>query len=89
VLEQRREHIVRQVIDSLIVDVVLDVEEAIRLGIGRVDGLVPDVLGALDQLGVVHQVTLGVEVEVNGVIAEDREDVLAVLCADGVWWPIS
>lgn len=81
-LEQAGEHIVRQVVHGLVVDVVLDVEEAVRLDVGRVDGLVPDVLARLDERRVVHQIALGVEVEVDGVVAEGGEDVLAGFGAD-------
>jgi hypothetical protein len=67
-LEERRERVVCEVIHRLIVNIMLDLKEAVRLDIGLVDGRVPDVLTGLDKLRVIHQVALGVEIEVNNVV---------------------
>ena len=63
----------------------LDLEEAVAGWVGSTHGLVPDVFAGLDLLGVVVEVAGCVEVEVDGVVAEGCEDVLAVFFADGIW----
>jgi hypothetical protein len=69
------------------VDVVLDLQEAIRRRVGAVDGVVPDVFACLDLGRAVVEVPLCVEVEVDGVVAEGGQDALAVPLADGVRGP--
>lgn len=70
VAKERLEHVPRQVVDGLVDGVVLDLEP---LGVGRVlalDGIVPNLLGRLDEVGRVVEVALGVQVEVGDVVAE-------------------
>ncbi len=64
-------------------DVVLDEQELLHAGVGLLDRLVPYVLARLDLVGAVVQVALGVEVEVDDMVAQGGEQVLALLLADG------
>jgi hypothetical protein len=68
VLEERGKHIVGQVIHSLVMDVVFDVEKVVCPHIRLVDGCIPDVLAGLDECRVVHQIALCVQIEVNDVV---------------------
>lgn len=68
-------------------DVVLNLQEAVLCRVRPVDGLVPDVLARLDRLGVVVEVTCRVKVKVNDMVSERRQDVLAVLLANGIGRP--
>jgi hypothetical protein len=54
----------------LYVNVVFDLEEAVASGIGILNSLIPYVLARLDLFGVVMQIALGVEIEVNSMVAE-------------------
>lgn len=83
--EERGEDVISQVVDNLLVDVVLDLEEAVARGLGALHSFVPDVLACLDILGIVVEIARGVEIKVDGMIAKCCEDVLAVLFADGIW----
>lgn len=51
-------------------NVVFDLEEAVGVGIGILNCLIPDVLARLDLFRVVVQVALSVKVEVNSMVAE-------------------
>jgi hypothetical protein len=81
------EDVVGQVVHGLVVDVVLDLQKAVAPWVGAVDGVVPDVLAGLDLLRAVMEIALCVEVEVDDVVAESRQDALAVLLADGIGRP--
>ena len=82
--EQGGEDVVGQVVDGLVVDVVLNLQEARLRRVGPVDGIVPDVLAGLDHRCVVVEVARCVEVEINDMVSERRQDALAVLLADGI-----
>jgi len=84
VADERLEHVLGQVVDDLPVDVVLDVQEAVDVRVGGVDGAVPDVLADLDLVGLGVQVTLGVEVEVGDMVAQVIHYLLAEGRAAGV-----
>jgi hypothetical protein len=52
----RSENIISEVVDSLVMDIMLDFQPAGGCTVGRVDGGVPDVLGILNQGWVVIQI---------------------------------
>jgi hypothetical protein len=66
------------------VNVVLNLQEAVCLWIGCVNGLVPDVFAGLDCRWAVVEIPCCIKIEIDGVVAEGRQDALAVLFADGI-----
>ena len=64
--------------------IVFDLEEAVDIGVSLMDCLIPYVFATLNEIRVVFQVSLGVQVEVDDVIAENPKDVLAGLLADRI-----
>lgn len=78
---------VSEVVDDLIVDVVLDLQEAVGVRVCPGHGVIPDVLADLYLARVGVEIALGVEVEVGDVVAEVVEDVLAVAWATGIRGP--
>lgn len=68
--EERGEDVIGQVVDHLLVDVVLDLEEAVARGLGLLHGLVPDVLACLDFLDVIVEVALCVKVKIYRVVSK-------------------
>ncbi len=64
----------------------LDLQKAVPRRVRRPHRLVPDVLAVLDLLRAIIQVPGRVEIKVNGVVAQRRQDVLAVFLADGKGW---
>jgi len=59
------DHVASQVLGGLLVDIVCDGLESVRLGVTRVDGLLDVVLGVLDLVWGYVVVVVGVEVEVG------------------------
>jgi len=82
--KQGGQDVVRQVVHGLIVDVVLNLQEAVLCRVRPVDGVVPDVLAGLNRLCVVVEVASRVKVKVDDMISEGGQDVLAVLLADRI-----
>jgi hypothetical protein len=83
------EHVLGQVVGSLLVDVVLNVEESgtclnRRAALGDVSK--EPILGVLDQVGAVLVVIVGVNVEVDDVVTEVSHVSLALTSAAGVRW---
>ena len=68
-------------------NVVFDLEEAVGSGIGIFDCAIPDIFASLDLSCVVVQVALSIKIEVNSMVAECRQYVLAVLLADRIRGP--
>jgi len=67
---QRFQHVVREVVHRLEVDVVLDVEEGVAVRAGRrVQSFVPYIFAGLDGATVIVQVALGVEIKVDDVVS--------------------
>lgn len=64
----RSENIISEVVDSLVMDIMLDFQPAGGCAVGRVDGGVPDVLGILNQGWVVIQISCCIQVEVCAIV---------------------
>jgi hypothetical protein len=64
----RSENIISEVVDSLVMDIMLDFQPAGGCAVGRVDGGVPDVLGILNQGWVVIKIPFCIQVEVCAIV---------------------
>lgn len=60
----RSKNVISEVVDRLVVDVVFDLQEAVGVVVGGIDGSVPNVFGVLDQCWGIIQVSFCIQVEV-------------------------